>query len=98
MTILYDQNLQCSYVLTQPFTAKFTDNLETDRLCCRLIEDDFNTQARFYFELKDSSLNTTIRNNITISGGDYTSWTGDSEYVFNYILNQLNLTYREPIE
>lgn len=94
MIINYCTETNMSYIYLEPFKAKFSDAENTDKLYIRLIFDNLSNSSNFYYELKGNNLN--YRNNFIISGDSYNCWQGDSEYIFMYILNKLNLICVDP--
>lgn len=75
------------YILIEPIKAKFSDDNNSTRLYSKIIADNLNSECLLYWELQDDFGNRTMKGNVAISGDDYSSWLGDSEFIFNYILS-----------
>jgi len=59
------------------------------------IQDNLETEAKFYYQLLDENNNPLISGNISIVGDDYIQWlTNDftTNWIMNWIAAQLNLT------
>jgi hypothetical protein len=59
------------------------------------IQDNLETEARFYYSLLDENYNTLIVGSISIVGDDYIQWLANdfsTNWVMNWIAAQLNLT------
>jgi hypothetical protein len=74
------------------------ENKEANELDARIIFDDLETTAQFFYELKKvtEEVNTTLSNgNISMMGQDYLDWglsTDINEAAYVYIASKLNLT------
>jgi hypothetical protein len=59
------------------------------------IQDNLETEAKFYYQLLDENYTTLITGNISIVGDDYIQWLANdfsTNWVMNWIASQLNLT------
>lgn len=59
------------------------------------IQDNLETEAKFYYTLSDYQHITLIAGNVSIVGDDYIAWLANdfgTNWIMNYIANQLNLT------
>jgi len=59
------------------------------------IQDNLETEAKFYYTLLDENYKTLIAGNISIVGNDYIQWLGNdfaTNWIMNWIAAQLNLT------
>ena len=59
------------------------------------IEDNLETEAKFYYSLLDENYNTLIVGSISIVGDDYIQWLANNfatNWIMNWIAAQLNLT------
>ncbi len=59
------------------------------------IQDNLETEAKFYYTLSDSEHITLIAGNVSIVGDDYIAWLANdfaTNWIMNYIAAQLNLT------
>jgi hypothetical protein len=59
------------------------------------IQDNLETEARFYYSLLDENYNTLIAGNISIVGDNYIQWLANdfaTNWIMNWIATQLNLT------
>jgi hypothetical protein len=59
------------------------------------IQDNLETEAKFFYQLLDENYNTLIAGNISIVGDDYLLWLRNdfsTNWVMNWIATQLNLT------
>jgi hypothetical protein len=59
------------------------------------IQDNLETEAKFYYQLLDENYNTLIAGNISILGDDYLLWLRNdfsTNWIMNWIASQLNLT------
>jgi hypothetical protein len=58
------------------------------------IQDNLETEAKFYYSLADENLITLIAGNIAIVGDDYNQWLANdfsTVWIMNWIADQLNL-------
>jgi hypothetical protein len=59
------------------------------------IQDNLETEAKFYYTLADENEITLIDGNISIVGDDYIQWLANdfsTNWIMNWISAQLNLT------
>jgi hypothetical protein len=59
------------------------------------IQDNLETEAKFYYTLSDSDHITLISGNISIVGDDYIQWLANdfaTNWIMNWIATELNLT------
>jgi len=59
------------------------------------IQDNLETEAKFYYSLADENHITLIAGNISIVGDDYIQWLDNdfaTNWIMNWIADQLNLT------
>lgn len=98
MTILNSDNLG-NYVAITPVKAVFTDSLNSNALVVHLISDNLTSSCvvRYYLyniSIVDSVTNYLLiyNNTVPITGTDYSSWSGDNEYVYSFIGSTLNIT------
>ena len=59
------------------------------------IQDNLETEAKFYYTLSDSEHITLIFGNISIVGDDYIQWLANdfaTNWIMNWIATKLNLT------
>jgi len=64
-------------------------------LAAESIQDDLETEAKFYYTLLDENYNTLIAGNISIVGNDYIQWLANdfaTNWIMNWIAAKLNLT------
>ena len=91
MNILYNTDCDLSYIAINPIRVKYLDPVDSVYLFSR-IYDNLSTQAKVYYELRGTDNNIYMSGNLFIDGDNYITWTGDSDYVFNYLLTNLSLT------
>jgi len=71
---------------------------EANLLNAYIINDNLQSSCTFYYQLcssgeqPDTIGQSLAEGNVSMSGEDYLSWTGDNDYAFSYIAEQLNLT------
>jgi hypothetical protein len=86
----------------QPVTAwKNGEQLEASLLNAIIVNDNLETACTFYYQLLTGGDGTeampisvgqsVAEGNISLSGEDYLSWSGDNAYAFEYIASKLNL-------
>jgi hypothetical protein len=59
------------------------------------IQDNLETEAKFYYQLLDIDNKSLISGNISCIGDSYIQWLGNdfaTNWIMNYIATQLNLT------
>jgi hypothetical protein len=59
------------------------------------IQDNLETEAKFYYKLIDVNFFTLIAGNISINGDDYVQWLANdfsTNWIMNWISTKLNLT------
>lgn len=59
------------------------------------IQDNLETEAKFYYTLNDINDFTLIAGNISIVGDDYIQWLANdfsTNWIMNWIASELNLT------
>jgi len=59
------------------------------------IQDNLETEAKFYYSLLDENYTTLITGNISIVGDEYLLWLRNdfsTNWIMNWIASQLNLT------
>ena len=61
------------------------------KLFLKCIDDDLDVQAVYYYELRTSGDVKVADGNLTMSGSDYTSRTGNT-YTWNWAADELGLT------
>ena len=83
----------------QPVTIwKNGESQEANLLNAYIINDNLQSSCTFYYQLcssgeqPDTIGQTLAEGNVSMSGEDYLGWTGDNDYAFSYIAEQLNLT------
>lgn len=83
----------------QPVTIwKNGESQEANLLNAYIINDNLETSCTFYYQLcssgeqPDTIGQSLAEGNVSMSGEDYLGWTGDNDYAFSYIAEQLNLT------
>lgn len=76
-----------------PFKAKFTDNLNVDHLCVKIINDNLKDNCTLYWGLADANQNIHDSGNVVITGEDYASWSGDNLFPFKYVAKLFNLVF-----
>lgn len=81
-----------AYVSITPVKAKFNDALNSIFLCVRIVTDNLVDACLLYWELRDETDTAMLQGNATISGEDYTSWTGDNGYVFTFVAETIGVT------
>ena len=54
--------------------------------------DNLIDTAVFYYSLNDSEANKVTDGNITMTGADYTAWTGSNDYAWKWAAETLGLT------
>ena len=71
---------------------------EANLLNAYIINDNLQSSCSFYYQLcssgeqPDTIGQSLAEGNVSMSGEDYLGWTGDNDYAFSYIAEQLNLT------
>jgi len=78
-------------------TFIWTNGIEKEAiyLNAESIQDNLETEARFYYTLLDENYTTLITGNISIVGDDYLLWLSNdfsTNWVMNWIASKLNLT------
>ena len=78
-------------------TFIWTNGVEKEAviLDAQSIQDNLETEAKFYYTLIDENNFTLIAGNITIIGDDYIQWLANdfsTNWIMNWIAAQLNLT------
>lgn len=74
------------------------ESQEANLLNAYIINDNLENSCTFYYQLcssgeqPDTIGQSLAEGNVSMSGEDYLSWTGDNDYAFSYIAEQLNLT------
>lgn len=74
------------------------ESQEANLLNAYIINDNLETSCTFYYQLcssgeqPDTIGQSLAEGNVSMSGEDYLGWTGDNDYAFSYIAEQLNLT------
>lgn len=74
------------------------ESQEANLLNAYIINDNLQSSCTFYYQLcssgeqPDTIGQSLAEGNVSMSGEDYLSWTGDNDYAFSYIAEQLNLT------
>ncbi len=87
----------------QPVTIwKDGTSKQASVLVMRSIFDDLATSANFYYELKEADSQDAEGNtvsgsvlsvgNVSMSGDDYSDWSGDNAEAYAFAASQLNLT------
>lgn len=83
----------------QPITIwKNGESQEANLLNAIIINDNLENSCTFYYQLcssgeqPDTIGQSLAEGNVSMSGEDYLGWTGDNDYAFSYIAEQLNLT------
>ena len=61
------------------------------KLFLKCINDDLDTESVYYYELRTSGDLKVADGNLTMSGSDYTSRTGNT-YTWNWAAGELGLT------
>lgn len=61
------------------------------KLFLKCIDDDLDTEAVYYYELRTSADVKVAQGNLIMSGSDYTSRTGNT-YTWNWAADELALT------
>lgn len=61
------------------------------KLYLKCIDDDLDSTAKYYYEIRTSSDLPVSDGNLTMSGTDYTSRT-DNDYTWEWAADQLGLT------
>lgn len=63
-------------------------------ISARIISDDLQSAATFYFELsEDGEQAKQISNgNVSMSGDDYTSWDGSNDAAYAFVAAKINVT------
>jgi hypothetical protein len=64
-------------------------------LIAESIQDNLETEAKFYYQLLDENYNSLIAGNISIVGDNYIQWLSNdfsTNWIMNWIASQLNLT------
>lgn len=59
------------------------------------IQDNLQTEAKFYYSLLDSNFSVLITGNISCVGDNYLQWLSNdfsTNWIMNWIASQLNLT------
>jgi hypothetical protein len=77
------------------------EQLEASLLNAIIVNDNLETACTFYYQLLTGGDGTeampisvgqsVAEGNISLSGEDYFSWSGDNAYAFEYIASKLNL-------
>lgn len=83
-----------------PIKARFIDPENCTALLCKLKWDNMIDTCCIEYMLvyptgsdpSNYTYITSIDSVIMLSGSDYTSWSGDNNYVFTYVSSQLGLT------
>lgn len=78
------------------FKAKWNDTTNVDHLGVRIISDDLKSVATLYWALMDSTGVVYYDSNDFIKGIDYTNWSGDNKFPFNYIANKNSIVFIKP--
>ena len=78
-------------------TFIWTNGLEKEAIILDAvsIQDNLETEAKFYYTLNDVNNFTLIAGNISIVGDDYIQWLANdfsTNWIMNWIAAQLNLT------
>ena len=78
-------------------TFIWTNGLEKEAIILDAvsIQDNLETEAKFYYTLNDINNFNLIAGNITIVGDDYIQWLINdfaTNWIMNWIAEQLNLT------
>ena len=78
-------------------TYIWTNGLEKEAIILDAvsIQDNLETEAKFYYTLNDNNNFTLIAGNISIVGNDYIQWLANdfsTNWIMNWIAAQLNLT------
>ena len=74
------------------------ESQEANLLNAYIINDNLENSCTFYYQLcssgeqPDTIGQSLAEGNVSMSGEDYLGWTGDNDYAFSYIAEQLNLT------
>ena len=74
------------------------ESQEANLLNAYIINDNLQSSCTFYYQLcssgeqPDTIGQSLAEGNVSMSGEDYLGWTGDNDYAFSYIAEQLNLT------
>lgn len=74
------------------------ESQEANLLNAYIINDNLQSSCSFYYQLcssgeqPDTIGQSLAEGNVSMSGEDYLGWTGDNDYAFSYIAEQLNLT------
>jgi hypothetical protein len=81
--------------MTKTISAVSTWNdgaaVSATKLFLKCIDDDLDSQAVYYYELRTSADVMVAQGNLTMSGSDYTSRTGNT-YTWNWAAAELGLT------
>ena len=78
------------------------EQLEASLLNAIIVNDNLESACTFYYQLMTGGQGTeampisvgqsVAEGNISLSGEDYLSWSGDNNYAYEYIAEKLNLT------
>lgn len=97
MTILNNDVLG-NYVSITPFKATFTDTVQVNSLVCTIVNDNLTDGCVIRYDLYNLTVTDSIiaqlmyTDTMSITGLDYTSWQGDSSFVYTYIATKIGLT------
>lgn len=84
-----------SYVEIVPIQANFLDTEKSNILTAKIISDNLTDAATFGYNLINFSNDTPITmysGTLNIFGDAYKNWSGDSDYVYEFICKTLGLT------
>ncbi len=91
----YDNRQNFAYINIVPIKVVFDDNDSAYRLYVCEVKNDLSTTAVLYWELQDTVGSVKLKSNgsdAIITGGNYSSLTGNNSYPFTFMLNSLSLT------
>ena len=84
-----------NYININPIKANFNDNIDCTVFTMHIINDNMTNGCVFKYQLysvdETGGFFMKYYNTLSMTGDDYTNWTGDNVTAYNYACNILNL-------
>lgn len=61
------------------------EHIPVTQLCIRILSDDLNTHAVFYWSLHTSTGTKINEGTIDCTGDDYATWDGNNNFPYEYV-------------
>lgn len=80
--------------IVTPFVTNWGDTTKAYYLNVTITSDNLKDNAQLHWVLFSRSLRPLLSGDVMAAGADYTNWTGDNNYPFNFVSSKLKITIK----